>query len=80
MITGSQRDEMVKIKIQFTDRFNILMIDRIFFPEQCAEEIKLFPDSMQGCKAGRFNFKEQAHFQQTVQKFGFQVALVVIYQ
>jgi len=26
VVTGSQRDEMVKIKIQFTDRFNILII------------------------------------------------------
>ena len=71
---------MVKIKIQFTDRVNIQMIDRIFFLKQCAKEIKLFPVAMQGCKAGRFNFKKLAHFQKADQKSRLQVAPVVVYQ
>ena len=80
MIAGSQCDEMVKIKVQFTDAFNIMVTDTVLFLKQGANGIKLLLVAVCGRKSGSFNFKKQAHIQQTDQKPRFKVTLMVIYQ
>lgn len=57
VVSGAQCDEVVEIKIQFADRFNILPVDRIFFPEQSVKTIQLIAAAVKGCQACRLNFK-----------------------